>query len=184
MKSEDTPLILTKHFTLFNRKRFTYDENEKYLIQAGFIPHENCTLPLPLRAHVKSPKTVSRIDLLCPEEDIKCNIISKKLTPSADSLQQQQPKLSDLPIGVYDVSEITCRKSTYGRFLIHINYGGTTAIIISNKSLDGQIPKCGIIASTDNSSVAQLHILNKKRDHNRHGVLNAEITILLSQVSA
>ena len=121
----------------------------KYLTQAGFIPHENCTLSLPLRAHRKSSKTVTKIELTCPEEDIKCNIISKKITSPIQNLQH--PKLSDLPIGVYDVSEITCRKSTPGRFLIRITYQGTITTITSNKSLDGQIPMYGITASNNSS---------------------------------
>src|SRR5258708_27343727 len=79
-KSDDTPLYLTKDNTVFNTKCYTQDENEKYLAQAGFISHANCTISLPLHAHRKSSKTVTRLQLLCPEEDIKCNVISKKLT--------------------------------------------------------------------------------------------------------
>ena len=66
-KSDDKPLYLTKDNTVFNKKCYTQDENEKYLAQAGLIAHTNCTISLPLHAHRKSNKTVAQLQLLCPE---------------------------------------------------------------------------------------------------------------------
>jgi hypothetical protein len=174
-KSEDMPLYLTKGYTIFNRKCYTKDENEQCLAQAGFIPHVNCTLTLPLQAHTKFSKIVTRLQLLCPEEEIKCNTISKKVVCAMNDLQQL--KLSDLPIGFYDVKAVLPRKSTFGRFFVNIIYRGTTASVSSNKILDGSIPVGGIKAANDNSSVAQLHIIHKKRDQHRNCVVNAELII-------
>ena len=176
IKSDDKPLYLTKDHTLFNSKCYTQEENEKYLTQAGFIAHKNCTVSLPVKAHKKFSKTVTHLQLNCPEEDIKCNIISKKVNSIKNNLQQL--KLSDLPIGVYDIKKITTRKSTYGRYVISIDYQGEITTITSNKILDACIPTQGIKEADDNSTVAQIRITQKKRDHNRNCIVNAELIIL------
>ena len=154
----------------------TQDENEKYLAQAGLIAHTNCIISLPLHAHQKFSKTVAQLHLLFPEEEVKCNVISKKLTSTNGN--SKQLKLPDLSIGVYDIKEITPRKSTYGRFLMSVDYQGSITTVTSNKILDAcSIPICGIKASNDNSTVARLHIIQKKLDHDRNCVVNAELII-------
>ena len=175
-KSEDEPLHLTEDSTIFNCKHYTPHENEKYLTQAGMIEHPNCTISLPLRQHSIKTKTTTKLDLLCPKEDIQCNTISKKLLPANGN--SRSLKLTDLPIGVYNIKEIAPRNSQYGRFLISIEYEGAIVIVTSNKILDVQIPTGGIKASNDSSTVASIHILQKKRDHNRNCIVNAELVIL------
>jgi hypothetical protein len=173
MKSDDTPLYLTKDHTIFNRKRYTQDENEKLLAQAGFIPHPNCIISLPLHAHTKFSKTITQLLPVHPEEEIEHNTISKLSTKG----KLHQLKLFHLPIGVYDVKEITPRKSTFGRFLISIYYQGSISTITSNKILDACIPAGGIKSLNDTGTVAQLHILQKKRDHSRNIIVNADLII-------
>src|SRR5204863_10033479 len=163
--TQGSVLILTQGHTIFNRVCYTMDENEKYLSQSGLIAHDNCTISSPFHAHTKFSKTNPQLQLLLPIEEIKCNTISKKKASANDCLKQL--KLPDLPIGFYDVKEIAPRISTYGKFLIRIDYQGSVVTIISNKILDDCIPVSGIKATIDNSTVAQLHIIQKKRDRNR-----------------
>ena len=85
-------------------------------------------------------------------------------------------KLSDLPIGIYNIKEITPRKSTFGRFFINIDYEGQSTTVTTNKCLDTLIPSGGLKA-LNNSTIAKLHIIQKKRDHNRNCVVNCELII-------
>ena len=172
IKSEDVPLYLTQDHTPFNRKCYSQEENLQSLTQAGLIPHPNCTVSLPLNQWSKFSKATAQIKLVRPEEDIQHNAISKKVTPK-DNLKPL--KLSDLSVGIYDIKEITPRKSTFGRFFINIDYECQSTTITSNRSLDACIPTGGIKASITNSPVAQLKIIQKKRDHNRNIVVNVEL---------
>ena len=119
-KQDDTPLYLTKDHTAFSAKCYTQEDNDKFLAQAGLIPHTNCTISLPMKACRNGTRIKNHLQLLHPEEEIECNKISWKL-PSTKDGNLQLLKLTDLSIGVYDVKEIIPRKSPFGRFIISIH---------------------------------------------------------------
>lgn len=176
-KSIDLPLCITKHFTLFNSKSYSQEESDSNLLHAGFVNHANCRVSLPLRQHSKISKTNCKLQQVHSDDvhDIHVNMISPK---KVDPLKgQKQLKLSDLALGSYDVKSIEPRKSTFGRFLITILYDGCDRIVTSNKMLDNSIPSGGVNAADDGKPVAKIKILQKKRDHNRHVCVNAELVI-------
>ena len=180
LKLEDAPLYLTKDHIPFNVKSYNEEENRILLTQAGMISHENCTVSLPARRHSKFSKTANHLVLLAPDEEIETNKISLKVTdttPENDNKNLKELKIMDLPVGIYDVKQITTRKSPFGRFIISIGYKDTISQVTSNKFLDKSIPAGGLSALEGNLTVAKLHIIGKKRDHNRHLVVNAEIVI-------
>ena len=174
-------LTTAKDHIPVNVKSYNEEENRILLTQAGMISHENCTVSLPARRHSKFSKTANHLVLLlAPDEEIKTNKISLKVTdttPENDNKNLKELKIMDLPVGIYDVKQITTRKSPFGRFIISIGYKDTISQVTSNKFLDKSIPAGGLRALEGNLTVAKLHIIGKKRDHNRHLVVNAEIVI-------
>ena len=107
------------------------------------------------------------------EEPFHHNTISKKKKIDMDS--RTDLKLSDLPLGFYNVFKIECRKSNFGRFILYIEFQNKVSAVISNIILDDVIPVNGIPEGSDTAAVAQLHIIQRKRDHNRHLITNAEL---------
>src|SRR5271167_2477083 len=107
------------------------------------------------------------------DEEIKCNKISQKMACDKRSLAEL--KLTDLQPGYYDVYKINIRNSMYGRFKLFINFNEKVSTVTSNKILDEIIPIIGIQENPDNLPVAQLHILQRKRDHNRNLIVNVEL---------
>lgn len=174
-KLGDRPLYLTKAFTIFNATYYTTSENERLLSQAGFIQHENCAVTLPLRKYCKTSKVECSIRLLQPEENINHNLVSHKTNIAKVSINNL--KLTDLQLGDYNVYKIETRKSKYGLFILFIDYEGSVSSVVSNKILDDIIPPNGIPENADNSPVAQLRIIQKKRNHNRNLIINAELVI-------
>src|SRR5438552_6012179 len=58
-KSHDKPLSLTASYTIFNRKSYTPSDSNYLLTKAGFVPHINCSLTLPLKQSNKRSKAES-----------------------------------------------------------------------------------------------------------------------------